>query len=70
MEEFAIKGNDAFLKIAFDKVYGFPDETCHWGGYDTKTIIEINSGSFSVEATMYLSTGEIFDFYNRLLKAK
>jgi hypothetical protein len=69
MEEFTIKGENGFLKILFSKVFGFPDTVGYWGGYDNESTVEINSGSFKVKATMYSSTGEVFDFYEQLLKA-
>lgn len=68
MEGFIIKGDNGFLKIEFFEVFGFPNETCHFGGYDTKSIVEINSGSFKVKSGVYCSTGEIFEFYEQLLK--
>lgn len=70
MEEFILAGdNNNFLKIELDKVYGFPDETCHFGGYDTKSKIEIRADGFGVLAEFYISTGEIFEFYKQLLTA-
>jgi hypothetical protein len=66
MEEFIIQGGADFLKITFFKVFGFPESTCHFGGYDTQSIIEISSGNFKVRSSMYVTTGEIFEFYKKL----
>jgi hypothetical protein len=69
MEEFTIKGDNGFLKINIDEVYGFPKITSPFGGYDIKNILEINSGNFGVKSTVYSTTGELFDFYEQLQKA-
>ncbi len=68
MEGFTIKGNGDFLTITFTEVFGFPDTTFHWGGYDVRVTLEIKSGDFAVKSAMYTSTGEIFNFYNELKK--
>jgi hypothetical protein len=69
MDEFELKGNGEFLKITIQKVFGFPESTSHSGGYDTKSTIEINSGAFQAKSELWVSTGEIFEFYNALNKA-
>ncbi len=69
MEEFIIKNEVDFIKVFLDTVYSYPESTCHWGGYDTKSKIEIKAGSFSVSSYIYLSTGEVFDLYVQLLNA-
>jgi hypothetical protein len=66
MYEFAIKGEANFVRISFDKVFGFPNTTCHAGGYDLEATIEIKSGGFTVKSSLYTSTGEFFDFYEQL----
>ncbi|HTD41825.1 MAG TPA: hypothetical protein VK671_14445 [Mucilaginibacter sp.] len=50
-------------------MFGFPESTSHFGGYDTRSIIEINSGNFKVKSTMHVTTGEIFEFCKKLLTA-
>lgn len=54
------------MKVKFEEVYGFPDTTCHWGGYDTRATIEIKSNNFRVISTLYTSTGEIYQFTQQL----
>lgn len=66
MEEFSIKGTGDFIRISFTKVYGFPDETCHWGGYDLRATLELQAGCFRVQDDFYTSTGEIYEFYEQL----
>jgi len=58
-----------FLKITLQEVQGFPQSISHYGGYDTNSAIEIQSDGFKVLATFWLSTGEIFNFYQDLKKA-
>ncbi|MBS1532193.1 MAG: hypothetical protein JSU01_17960 [Bacteroidetes bacterium] len=69
MEEFAIQGGSNFIKIIIDDVWGFPDQTGHWGGYDAKAGIEIKSGAFYVKSYLYTSTGEFYQLYEQLVKA-
>lgn len=66
MEEFELKGGADFLKISLEEVYGFPDETSSFGGYDTRSLLSIQADGFSVQSTFYTSTGEIFEFYKQL----
>ncbi len=69
MEEFEITGNGNFIRITFNEVHGFPNETGHWGGYDVTCGLKIEIDDFSVNSYFYSSTGEIFEFYQYLLKA-
>ena len=66
MEEFELKGGDDFLKISFEEIYGFPDETSPLGGFDTKSILEIKSDGFGVQSTLWGTTSNIFEFYTQL----
>lgn len=66
MEEFTIYAGADFVKVKLANVYGFPENTCHWGGYDVRAEIEIKSGNFSVKSSFYISTGEIYDFSQEL----
>jgi hypothetical protein len=66
MEGFEIKGEGSFITISFEEVYGFPDTTCHWGGYDVRATVEIKSGNFRVRSTLCTSTGELFQFFQQL----
>jgi hypothetical protein len=67
MEEFSITGdNGNFLKISFQEVYGFPESTCAWGGYEVRSTLEIKSGGFMVNSILWISTGELFEFFKKL----
>ncbi|MET4105972.1 hypothetical protein [Hymenobacter sp. UYP22] len=65
MEEFTISGRDSCLTIRLVEVYGFPDNTSHWGGYDTRAAIHVKVGGFSVDSTLWTSTGELFELYQQ-----
>ena len=67
--EFKIYANDGFVKIHLATVYGYPNETCHWGGYDTQSQLEIKSQGLTVLTNLYISTGELYNFYEQLSKA-
>jgi hypothetical protein len=66
VESFTIKGESDFLTLTFTEVFGFPETTCHWGGYDLRTMIEIKSRDFYVKSVLYTSTGEIYQFFQQL----
>lgn len=66
MESFTIKGEADFLTFTLTEVFGFPETTCHWGGYDLRTMLEIKSRGFYVKSVLYTSTGEIFKFFQQL----
>ena len=65
MEEFKIIGSNGHLLIKFIDVYGFPDKTCHWGGYDTQSSLEISCSGYSVKSFLCLSTGNVYELYKR-----
>jgi hypothetical protein len=68
MDEFILQGGSDYLKISFQEVFGFPENTSYSGGYDTRSIIEIKSGDFLVKSIIYVTTGELYKFYEDLLK--
>jgi hypothetical protein len=63
---FTIQGEADYIKFTYAEVFGFPDDTCHWGGYDSKVSLEIKSRNFTVKETLYTSTGELYEFAERL----
>jgi len=69
MEEFTIKGSDGYFKILLTEVFGFPETTHHWGGYDTKATFELKIGGYYVKSDFYTSTGEIYTFFENLVTA-
>ncbi len=66
MSEFKIAGNKDFILVKLVEVLGFPDRTTHWGGYDAIADIEMSVGNLSANSKFYLSTGNIFTFYEEL----
>ncbi len=66
MQEFIFKGGENFLKIEIIEVYGFPEQTSHFGGYDIRCDVKIYVDGFSVSSQFYTTTGEIFDLFKKL----
>lgn len=66
MEYITLQGDDSFLTLTFDEVYGFPKTTCTWGGYEVKTALKIKAGHFQVNAVLFTSTGELYLFLEQL----
>ncbi|GAB4019861.1 WapI family immunity protein [Spirosoma koreense] len=66
---FSIQGEHGFIKIEIEEVFGYPNRTCHWGGYETKSKLAFRNGAYVVEGNIWLSTGEIYNFYNDLSSA-
>ena len=69
MDEFTLQGYSDYLKISLEEVFGFPNDTSPFGGYDTRSIIDINSNDFKVKTTFCITTGEIFEFCEALSNA-
>ncbi len=66
MESFTLKGESDFLTLIISEVFGFPETTCHWGGYDSRALIDIKSRNFYVKSVFYTSTGEIYQLFQQL----
>ena len=66
MNSFSIKGSSGFIKIKIEEVYGYPNETSVFGGYDTRSKLRLKSTGFSVNSILWVSTGDIFNFYKEL----
>lgn len=64
--EFLLRAENGFIHIKFETVFDFPDKTSPWGGYDTKSIIEIVTGTYSAKGHLYISTGNFYDFFVKL----
>jgi hypothetical protein len=67
--DFSIEGPNGSIKIELEKVFGYPNQTSHSGGYDTKSRLYLTSRGFSVNSDLWLSTGEIYNFYQSLQEA-
>lgn len=66
-EAFTIQGdNGNSLCLRFIEVYGLPDSTCSWGGYEVRAAIEIKSGSYRATATLWTTTGELYTLLEAL----
>lgn len=64
--EFTIYAKQGFVRIALTTVFGYPEQTSAFGGYDTQSTLEIKSGGFSVLTELYVSTGDIYNFFEQL----
>jgi hypothetical protein len=69
MHSFTLAGSTGALTVEPVEVYGFPHQTSHFGGYDTRSRLLIRSHGFSVDSVVWLSTGEVFAFYQQLQTA-
>ena len=67
MEKLLIKGESgSFIEIIYSEVYGFPENTSYFGGYEVSAKINIKSEGFSLNSDFYTSTGEIYTFFENL----
>lgn len=64
---FRIGAEQGYVLICLSRIFGFPDCTSHFGGYETQSTIEIKSNGFNVSSSLYISTGDIYNFYTELL---
>lgn len=65
---FSIEGSTGFIRIEIKEVFGFPNQTSHFGGYDTESTIALKSNGFSVKSDFWDSTGKLYDLYQCLKK--
>lgn len=64
---FTIKGESGnYLTLRLLQVYGFPNKTCHWGGYDARAELVIKAGDFQVRSALFTTTADVFTFYQLL----
>jgi hypothetical protein len=66
MTEIEIKGENGYLKIQIQKMFGFPESTSPFGGYDTESIIEIKSSNYYIKGLIWITTGDLYSFYKEL----
>lgn len=68
METIEFQGhNGDHFRLTICKVYGFPNETSPFGGYDTQSTIEIKNGGYSASGNLWITTGNIYSLYEQLL---
>lgn len=66
VNKFVIKGKEGFIQIGLNEVFGFPDMTSNFGGYDVQGRIEMKSGNYYVDGELCFTTGEIYEFHEQL----
>ncbi|XEC96710.1 hypothetical protein AB6A23_09350 [Paenibacillus tarimensis] len=69
MDVFKIKGHQGYIYLSLEEVFGFPNETSHFGGYDVRGVFEVRSCYYFAKGELWFSTGEVFSFYNQLKDA-
>ena len=65
-DEFILGADNGHFYLKIIEVFGFPKTTSPWGGYDTKSAVEIICSNYSVKGALYISTGELFTFSEQL----
>jgi hypothetical protein len=66
MVKIEINGENGHLKIQIKKLFGFPESTSPFGGYTTESIIEIKSSNYYIKGLVWITTGDLFNFYKEL----
>ncbi|SMC35962.1 hypothetical protein SAMN02745168_0448 [Papillibacter cinnamivorans DSM 12816] len=67
MLAFKLEGNDCYIELTIEEVWGYPNETSYGGGYGAKGQLTIKAGEYSVDnATHYFTTGELYRFMQEL----
>lgn len=65
IDDFFIQADNGKIYFKIEDVPDFPTKTDYHGGYDTRSRIEIKSGSYSVKGQIYISTGNIYHFFRQ-----
>lgn len=65
-DEFYLYAENGSIYFSIEEVYGFPGQTSAFGGYDTRSSIEIESSGYQVKGSFYITTAELFSFYKQL----
>jgi hypothetical protein len=65
-DEFYLYAENGNIYFSIEEVYGFPGQTSAFGGYDTRSSIEIESSNYRVKGSFYITTAELFRFYKQL----
>jgi hypothetical protein len=68
VDGFEIRTGEDFVHIWLEEVFGFPDKTSHFGGYEARGKVDIHCGRYRVCGSLLFSTGEVWQFYTELLK--
>jgi hypothetical protein len=67
MLAFSLEGEDSYIELTIEEVWGYPNETSYGGGYGAKGKLTIKEGEYSVNnAAHYFTTGELYKFLQEL----
>jgi hypothetical protein len=69
VEVFTLRASERSLQVGLDEVYGFPDHTSSFGGYDVRGTVAIDGGAYQVRGPLWFSTGEVWQFSTDLRAA-
>src|SRR5687767_13225840 len=65
IDAFLIRADDGQIYFKIEESPGFPTRTDYYGGYDTRSKIEITSGNYSVKGNLNISTGNLYHFFRQ-----
>ena len=69
MDSFTLAGSTGSLTVQLEELYRYPHQTSPFGGYDTRSRLVLRSHGFVVNSVLWLSTGEVYAFYQQLRAA-
>ena len=70
-QKIEIKGEYGnFIKLHIDKIYGFPEDTSYFGGYETTSFVDIKVSNYIAKGNIWITTGDIYNFYVDLQKCQ
>ena len=66
---FLLKSVHEFIELNIIEVFGFPEQTSCFGGYEARGTLNLNIGCYTInDGDLYFTTGEIYKFYKELEK--
>ncbi len=65
LDDFFIQADNGQIYFKIEEAPGFPTDTDYYGGYDTRSRIEIKSGNYSVKGQIYITTGNLYNFFRQ-----
>ncbi|MFZ1695051.1 MAG: hypothetical protein WAT74_17790 [Flavobacteriales bacterium] len=67
---FAIKGETGnCVRLELLEIFGFPETTSHFGGYDARWSVLIKSHGFSAHGELWIATGELIQLCSAMRKS-
>ena len=66
MPAFVITGLNGSIQLTMEKIFGYLEETSHFGGYEAWGTLHIKARGFTANDLCYFTTGELYTFYQQL----